>query len=1206
MLLALLLCVITPTHATPRAVVTFASAALNTPAITPTPENVTEVKRYGRRLVVHLGRDMVAADSEWLGAQFHGSALSVEPDTLVSIDGGDEASPLEIVEFDNVPYSVNEPGVTQAPPREDDRTAADTEESTTDDEPQTTEEDATPWNLDDSEPYGLHIQQLRKTTAGNATVAILDSGLAAAGVNEWRPAGGFDFISSPDYSNDQTGRDINYTDPGDSGPGCPSPSWHGTRVASVVYQIAPAAELVILRVLGRCGTGFANDVTDAIVWAAGGVINGVEINTQPARIISMSFAGEGPCPSYLQSAVNTAVSAGAVLVAAAGNQGKDAAGYFPGNCQGVVAVGASTRDGRIAEYSNFGPTVDWYAPGGDSKNPILTTTAMNQVLVPYQSTGTSFATPHVSGLFALLSRSQIVYTQNANVTCSQYQTTSTAPFNCKVTAALKQVYTRSAALTDTPASNPMVSAQGGQWCYINNHAQYCPAGYSVDCQNQICEACSPGHYTQATCPWSDKCGAYDDYCESCQPGAYAPNSYSTECTPCPVNTYQDGTGAAACKSCSSGFYVNPARTGITTSAACTSCQKGTGGDVVFSLTSAGIETTFPSILFATCSAYNYDSATWTFREMINGLPCYTCNTGQNWFYWYEPSHYMVGQFPGGGGLDKNEVTPGRVQALISKFNGAGCYFCPLGKFSSTNSATTCTPCSIGSFATAIGATACSTCTAGTSTPAAGASACTACPAGQSSTTGNPCANCLAGTYTSSTSSGSCQSCSAGSYSAISATACIVCQPGFYTGDLVTPCVRCEAGKCCTAASLTAPNMGSGTNVPCPITKYCPLQCADPTICPAGSQCNTGSSAPADCSAGTYCNQGTGAAGTDCTMGNYCPVRSPAPVPCPEGTFSATKKLSAVSECGSCGTGKYNPQTGQTICQDCPSGTYMSGTGATGCKVCTWGTYNSDTGKSRCNACEAGKYAYYTAMSACDSCPSGTSSTATGAASATVCTTCAAGSYSTTPASQWCTSCDKGTYGSIIGKTTKAAACTDCNAGYEAPREGMTACTPCPAGKYAATRGTRDCASCINQYSLGGASQCTSCNATPCNEGSFRPPCPPDSDPPCTSCPVIAHCTYPTSTCDIGGVPTCTCDDGFELVGGACVPCADGFFKNKAYPECRAVGNPICDAGYFKVPGNPTNQASCVPCPTLPPNTVFDAVSGAPCAWQCGPGFEGSV
>ena len=50
-----------------------------------------------------------------------------------------------------------------------------------------------------------------------------------------------------------------------------------------------------------------------------------------------------------------------VLVAAAGNAGADVRGYFPANCVGVLSVGASTEDGRLAAYSNFG--ADILAPG---------------------------------------------------------------------------------------------------------------------------------------------------------------------------------------------------------------------------------------------------------------------------------------------------------------------------------------------------------------------------------------------------------------------------------------------------------------------------------------------------------------------------------------------------------------------------------------------------------------------------------------------------------------------------------------------------------------------------------------------------------------------------------------------------------------------------------------------------------------------------
>ena len=62
------------------------------------------------------------------------------------------------------------------------------------------------------------------------------------------------------------------------------------------------------------------------------------------------------------------VRLGSILVAAAGNQAEDAVLYFPGNCEGVVSVGASTVIGSLAPYSNWNATL--YAPGGDLSAPI--------------------------------------------------------------------------------------------------------------------------------------------------------------------------------------------------------------------------------------------------------------------------------------------------------------------------------------------------------------------------------------------------------------------------------------------------------------------------------------------------------------------------------------------------------------------------------------------------------------------------------------------------------------------------------------------------------------------------------------------------------------------------------------------------------------------------------------------------------------------
>jgi hypothetical protein len=93
---------------------------------------------------------------------------------------------------------------------------------------------------------------------------------------------------------------------------------------------------------------------------------------------------------------------GGLVVFAAGNEGWSH--DCPGEYERVVAVGAVGPDGRMADYSNYGSWVDILAPGGsdsyEAKEWILSTdTAENEY--SYQA-GTSMATPHVSGVAALL------------------------------------------------------------------------------------------------------------------------------------------------------------------------------------------------------------------------------------------------------------------------------------------------------------------------------------------------------------------------------------------------------------------------------------------------------------------------------------------------------------------------------------------------------------------------------------------------------------------------------------------------------------------------------------------------------------------------------------------------------------------------------------------------------------------------------------
>lgn len=176
---------------------------------------------------------------------------------------------------------------------------------------------------------------------------------------------------------------------------------HGTHCAGTIgaaandghthVGVAWQVQLMALKFLSADGWGYTSGAVECIDFA---VANG-------ARILSNSWGGGG-FSQALYDSIAAARDAGVLFIAAAGNSGENTdhnpmypAGYDLSN---VISVAAIDRSGALAGWSNYGSsTVDIGAPGVD----IFSTISDSDNAYAYFS-GTSMATPHVSGVVALI------------------------------------------------------------------------------------------------------------------------------------------------------------------------------------------------------------------------------------------------------------------------------------------------------------------------------------------------------------------------------------------------------------------------------------------------------------------------------------------------------------------------------------------------------------------------------------------------------------------------------------------------------------------------------------------------------------------------------------------------------------------------------------------------------------------------------------
>ncbi|MFD7644149.1 type VII secretion-associated serine protease mycosin [Kitasatospora sp. NPDC059795] len=242
------------------------------------------------------------------------------------------------------------------------------------------------WHLD-----AMHAEEMWRTSTGTGvTVAVIDGGVRGDA-----PDLAGQLVAGTDLSTQSGGV---LTD-GDG---------HGTSMSTVIagtgkglngngaYGLAPGAKILPIKVDYMGGGGRESANLDQI---ARGITYAADHNAKVINI-SSGIPADALKPADLQklkAAVEHATSRGSLVFAAAGNSGNtDNHVEYPAAMSGVVGVGATDQNGKVAAVSEYGPQVALAAPGTDIYG------ACNGPSGYCKGSGTSGATALVSASAALI------------------------------------------------------------------------------------------------------------------------------------------------------------------------------------------------------------------------------------------------------------------------------------------------------------------------------------------------------------------------------------------------------------------------------------------------------------------------------------------------------------------------------------------------------------------------------------------------------------------------------------------------------------------------------------------------------------------------------------------------------------------------------------------------------------------------------------